>query len=187
VERLLEELSRWGALERAGESAAGRLREEWLRRQAAEEATWAGLVADLAERRAEVTVQLAGGRARRGRLLAFGLDFLLLAGPDISRSSVPVMVALSAVTALRHEAGDAQPGPSEPRPGPEPATLAQLLGRLAPGRPRLRVALAGGETLTGDLDSVGEDMMAIRAAAPEPRVTYLRLAAVVDVSLLGSG
>jgi hypothetical protein len=180
VERLLEELSRWGALERAGESAAGRLREEWLRRQAAEEATWAGLVA-------EVTVQLAGGRARRGRLLAFGLDFLLLAGPDISRSSVPVMVALSAVTALRHEAGDAQPGPSEPRPGPEPATLAQLLGRLAPGRPRLRVALAGGETLTGDLDSVGEDMMAIRAAAPEPRVTYLRLAAVVDVSLLGSG
>lgn len=187
VDRLLEELARWSALERAEEAAADRMREGWLRRQAAEEATWAGLLADLAERRATVVVHLAGERVHRGRVLAAGIDFVLLAaGGDGSRPT-PLLLSLAEVTALRQEAGEPPVGPSKRRAGEEPATLASLLASLSGERRQVRVVLTGGEGVTGDLESVGEDLMTIRIGNGRQGVTYLRLTAVVEVSLLGSG
>jgi hypothetical protein len=187
LERLLEELARWSALERAGETAAGRIREGWLRRQAAEEATWAGLAADLAERRARVVVHIAGDRVHRGRLVASGADFVLLVTGDESPRPLPLLLALTCVTAIRQEAGEASPGPVGRRSGETLPTLGSLLAHLSGERPRMRVVLSGGEAVVGDLDSVGEDVAIIRLSSGQPGSAYLRLAAVTEVSLLGSG
>ncbi|MBO0713230.1 MAG: hypothetical protein J2O39_04130 [Acidimicrobiales bacterium] len=187
LDRLLEELTRWSALERAGETAAGRMREGWLRRQAAEEATWAGLAADLAERRASVVVHVAGGRAHRGRLVASGGDFLLLVVGDESSRPVPLLLALAFVTAMRRPTGDVPPGPTERRVDEKLPSLASLLARLSGERPRVRVVLVGGETVVGDLDAVGQDVAIVRLLDGQGAVAYLRLVAVAEVSLLGSG
>jgi hypothetical protein len=187
LDRLLQELGRWSALERAEETAAGRMREGWLRRQAAEEATWASLAADLAERHAHVIVHVAGDRVHRGRLLASGLDFLLLVTGEGSTRPLPVLLALAGVTAVRQATSEVPPGPAERRQGDELPTLASLLARLSAERPWVRVVLTGGETVVGDLDSVGEDVAIIRLADGQRGLAYLRLAAVAEVSLLGSG
>lgn len=186
LDRLLEELARWSALERAGETAAGRMREGWLRRQATEEATWAGLAADLAERRAKVAVHVAGGQIHRGRLVASGVDFILLLVGDESRP-VPLVLTLAGVTALRRPTGDAPLGPAERRTSERLPTFASLLARLSGGRPRVRVVLFGSETVVGDLDAVGDDVAVVRLLDGQGPVAYLRLAAVAEVSLLGSG
>lgn len=187
LERLLEELTHWSALERAKETAAGRIREGWLRRQAAEEATWAGLAADLAERRARVVVHVAGDRLHRGRLIASGADFVLLVTGDESSRPLPLILAFNCITAVRQESGEAPPGPVERWSGETLPSLGSLLARLSAERPRLRVVLAGGEAVVGDLDSVGEDVAIIRLSGGQPGSAYLRLAAVTEVSLLGSG
>src|SRR3954449_10120436 len=56
------DLERWAADARAREAADARVRERWLRAQAAEEASLAGVLLALAERRGTV----AGGPGRRG-------------------------------------------------------------------------------------------------------------------------
>ena len=187
LDRLVEELTRWSALERAGETAAGRMREGWLRRQAAEEATWAGLAGDLAERRADVVVHVAAGRVHRGRLVASGMDFILLVVGDESSRPVPTVLALAFVTAIRRPTGDVPLGPAGRRADENLPTFASLLNRLSGQRPRIRVVLSGGETVVGDLDAVGEDVAVIRLLDGQAAVAYLRLVAVAEVSLLGSG
>src|SRR4051794_41954156 len=68
VERLLVELARWAADERATDAARSRTRERWLRQQSAEGARMAGVALDLAERRGPGVVLKAGGGGEPGGL-----------------------------------------------------------------------------------------------------------------------
>ena len=50
VDRLIGDLRRWAADARASDAARARSRQRWLRRQAEEESTLAGIALNLAER-----------------------------------------------------------------------------------------------------------------------------------------
>src|SRR4051812_22901927 len=78
VERMLADLARWAADERAGEAARGRSRERWLLQQATEDARFVGVAVDLAERRRPVAVRTTGGRTVRGVIVAVATDFWVL-------------------------------------------------------------------------------------------------------------
>src|SRR3954468_4899109 len=82
---------------RADDAGRHRGRERSLRRQAEEDATFAGTLLDLAERRAAVTIRTTAGRAHAGLVLAVGEDFCVVrsAGGD------DTFVVLTAVSAVR--------------------------------------------------------------------------------------
>lgn len=177
----MQSLAAWAADQRADEAAAGRIRERWLRQQAAEAATLAGIALDLAERRARVSVRTRAGRSHHGRVDAVGRDFLVMR----SASSRPTFVAMAAVAWLRPEPGAAGDGTGD-RGAPLDVSLADVLLRLSGDRPHLQVTV-GDETVTGQLRSVGADVLTMRIDGDPPASAHIRMDAIYEVSPLGSG
>lgn len=145
-------MGRWAAEQRAEDAARARSRARWLRRQAAETATLAGALIDLAERSAPVTLETIGGRYEgQVEVVSTGLCALRRADGGV------VLVALSAVTALR--------GPDVVASGDRTPTLeldmAAALSALAADRNEVTVALAGGAEATGLVQTVGVELMCL--------------------------
>jgi hypothetical protein len=189
----LDDLERWAAEARAREAAEARVRERWLRTQA-EEGSRLGLVlAGMAERRAEVVVTTVGGRAVTGRLTAVGEDFVAVAPP----SGRTTLVALPAVAWVREAPGDRRR--SAPAVGPDEgldttsdegllaaASLASVLARAVANRPRIAVQ-AEGAALSGELRTVGVDVLVLEIAGEPPALAYVRLRSIYEISFLDSG
>lgn len=202
------QLERWAAEARVDEAARQRTRERWLRQQAEEGGTLAGVLCDLAERGTPVAVRTRAGHQHRGRVQAVGEDFVAVAagpvgppgasgpvdpsgavgsaGPWGAAGSVgPVaFVALAAVSAVQVEAGLAPPtGDRAPRPG---ARLANVLAGVAAEREQVLIVTAGhSDPIAGSLRSVGRDLVVVRLAGREPATAYVPLAAVAEVVVGG--
>ena len=185
-------LERWAADARIEAAARRRARERWLRQQAEEEATLAGVLIDLGEQGAEAVVHTRTGRIHRGRVGVVGADFVGLA-----RSSSPVearggsaaggeevLVTLDSVTSVRMQAGARLV--TGDRPLTSRLSLAEVITGLAAERERVVLVLAdSGETLAGTLQSVGQDIVVVRLAdgpaGARPPTAYVALAAIVEV------
>ena len=179
-----EGLERWAADARAREAAEARVRERWLRSQAEEGASLAGILLALAERRETVVLEtLAGGR-HRATVTGVGLDFVALEGPAGGR----ILVALAAVADVRVVEDEARRS-APPATGREEAALgvrlADVLAQAAGQRPRLSVR-AGAATVVGDLRAVGDDVLTLRTEGAAGLV-YVSLASTSDISFLASG
>ncbi|HVF73955.1 MAG TPA: hypothetical protein VM938_02805 [Acidimicrobiales bacterium] len=175
VERLLADLARWTGDRRAADEARSRSEEAWLRRQADEEARFTGLVLDLAEQGAAVTVQTTAGRRHHGTVVAVADDFLVL---DAHR---PVLLAYRAVAVVRSTAGVA----GATRVAPLGTRLVHALAGIAAERPRVLVVVDGNDALHGELRSVGRDVLALRLDGADGAAAHVRLDAVSEVTLLG--
>jgi hypothetical protein len=200
VDGLLGEVGRWAADARATEAAGARTRERWLRRQAAEEATLAGVALDLTERGDAVVLTTTAGHAHRGRLVAVARDAWVLGSETSDGASGrgwmigATFVATDAVASVRAlpggSAGSARP-PAEAagaRPVPLAASMADMLTELAVEHPRVRVVVLGEpEAMVGQLRSVGVDVATLKVAADPPATVYVRLGSVTELSVLGSG
>jgi hypothetical protein len=173
-------LERWLAELRAHDAAVGRGRVGSLERQAAEAATLLGVVIDLAERARPVMIDLVTGRRHRGEITLVGRDICAIRGAE----GVNTLVATWAITAVR------------PLPGETPitgdrdvssrATFATAVASSC--EPGTRVALwcLGGEALTGEVESVGHDVIALRLDAGRTWA-YVALASVAELSVAESG
>lgn len=167
----------------AAESAAReRAQERALRETAELEATFVGVVVDLAEQGSAVVVRTAAGRTHRGRVIGVGTG--AIAVRDDGRP--PVLIAMSAVTSVRPHAAHADPSRdiAGGRPAPLDVSLVRLLGALAEERPRVQVSCAGEEPVTGELRSVGRDLLTVRLDSDRRLRAHVPVAAVADVVLL---
>jgi hypothetical protein len=173
-DQLLAALAAWSADERAGEAARSRARRRSLGRQAAESATLAGLLVDLAERRASVTIATAGGR-HEGQLVATasGICVVHLAAGD---------AALISLAAITHVTTPQILAIGERTP-PLDLDLAGALAALAADRPSVQLELSGGERVAGVLDTVGVDLVSLQCHGP-PRQTALIALDAVSACLL---
>lgn len=186
---LLAQLDRWAAGARAGEAGEARVRERWLRRQAAEESTMAGLLELLAGSAATVTLATRSGRTLRGRVIDMGNDFVALAGSPGSPERL-VLVTLGAIASLTEAPAAAPersgpPGPADGR-GVHGVNLVDLLAQASAHRPLLRMR-NGAATVVGELHSIGADVAVMRSDDPTGAPVYVSLAGVEEVSFLGSG
>ena len=175
----VEGLERWAADARAREAADARVRERWLRAQAEEEATLAGVLLALAERRAAVMLSTVPGRRHRGVVSGVGVDFAVLRG----EGGTSTLVALGAIADVRVVDG----GRGAHTTGAEAALgvrLADVLAQAAGQRPRVAVQ-AGATAIVGDLRAVGSDVLTVRSDAAG--VVYVGLASVSEISFLASG
>ncbi|HUP70879.1 MAG TPA: hypothetical protein VM142_13850 [Acidimicrobiales bacterium] len=181
IEVFLADLARWTADSRASEAAGARVRERWLRQQAVEDARFAGMLVDLAEQGAGVSVRTTGGRTLQGRIATVAGDFCVVRHDG----GMATLVSFRAVATVRPEPGH-RSGEADSARLPLPALdLAEVLARLAPERPRVRIIVeGGGEALAGELRSVGVDIATIRLDGDPPGTVYLQLDSVREVTLL---
>ena len=171
---LTARLERWAAEARVDEAARGRSRERWLRRQAEEDGTVAGVLCDLLEAGTAVTVHTRAGRRHSGPVRAVGADFVALDDP-----SGAVLVALAAVASLQSGPGaGVVVGDRAAAGGPR---LADVAAGLAAAGERVRVVTADGAVLAGVLRAVGRDVAVLRAEGERPAAWYVPLAAIAEL------
>jgi hypothetical protein len=181
---LAAEFARWAAAARARDAAGADRRARWLGQQAGEAATWAGTLLDLAERETPALVTTGAGVSFGGTVVGVGRDFCVMA--DARRT---VMVRLSAATSVRgtpgrgKEAGEARASTAGAAAGDRlpslDATFRDALDALAADRSPVRLVLAGGDQVAGDLIGLGVDVASVRLDEPSRMVTYVSLDAVV--------
>lgn len=190
----LDDLERWAADARARDAAEARARERWLRTQAEEEATLAGLLRHAAEGRVSVSVQTAAGRTYAGRIRSVGRDFVALRTP-----SAPItFVTISAVVLLVPEARDgsrpvppAASGSGSERDRSEDAlALVDMLAQAVGHRPRVSID-TGAQIVVGDLRTVGADVITVATnpagPASAPALAVVPLQSLSAISFLDSG
>jgi hypothetical protein len=188
---LLAQLARWSAAERAARAASGRARARSLIEQSAAEATLSGLLVDLAEEAAEVTLGLAsmerafgrgigpGAGQVSGRLVGVGRDVLIVERPGRGAALVRT-AAVTSVTPLGSVVGPARPGGQRP-PGLDLTMAAALDSLGADGAPvTVRTADA---TFAGVVLACGQDVVTLRTEGAERRPVYLALGAIMCVEL----
>lgn len=163
---------------RVDEAVRSRARTAWLGRQAAEEATFVGLLADLAERGRQVVVDTAGGRRHRGWLVIVGGDFCALR--TSSHVAVIRHVAVAAVRPLPHDAGTSGDRVVSPT-----ARLRAALSSWAGTGVRVRIEPRAGAAMVGELQAVGEDLVTLRL--DDRSQVYVPLISLDELSVLESG
>jgi hypothetical protein len=179
----LDDLERWAAEARAQEAADARVRERWLRQAAEEEASFAGLLADVAEAGGPVVVTSTAGRRHHGPVLALGSDFVALAGEGRL-----TLMATAAIAELRRAPGHAGRATTPAVGGRRGlgVSLAEVLAQAVAVRPRVAVVL-GSVTVVGELRAVGADVLSVRTDAEPAGLSYSRLSSVSEISLFDSG
>ena len=177
----LEDLERWAADARAREAADARVRERWLRSQSEEEASLAGVLLALAERRETVVTTTAGGRRYRGVVSGVGVDFAVLQAPG-GPTTLLTLAGLADVRVV--EEGRRVTTGDGGAPGALGVRLGDVLAQAAGQRPRVAVQ-AGAASVVGDLRAVGSDVLTLRTDAAA--IVYVGLASVSEVSFLASG
>ena len=181
---MLDDIERWVADARADEAARERVRERWLRQQAEEDASFAGVLVDMAERAVTVTVVAVSGRRHQGRVVAVGADFVALR----TASGRLTLLALRSVARVRlappdrRVSGAARTGVD----GSQEVTLAEVLAQAVEHRPHLSVHFDA-DHLVGELRAVGADVLSISVDGQTSGETYARLASVSEISFLDSG
>lgn len=172
TDRALQELT---DRTRAAEAAEARRRQRSLLDQAGEEGTFAGVLADLADRMATVAVHTRAGRLVRGTIGALGADYLGLVGARGDRTWVPI----HAVSGLRPEPGT--PATVGDRTERWAATWHAVLVELAIDRPTVALYTVGGDRIPGRLWTTGQDLVTVRSDGGER--SYVPVGSVNDLAL----
>lgn len=180
VDRLLGDLARWAGERRADEAAASRRDEASLRRQAEEEARFTGIALDLAELGEAVMVRTSTGRQHRGRIVAVAEDFLVVQ----AQGAAPVFVPFVAVSMVRPAPGIDAPEAGSARTAPLGTRLVHALAGLAAERPRVTLVVHGHEAFSGELRTVGHDVLTLRLEGGGSSV-YVPLTALTEVTVFG--
>ncbi len=168
---------RWASEQRVSEAASGRARQRWLSDQAAATATWAGMLVDLAEGAAAVTVAVSGagtgaGLKITGNLVGIGPDFCVV--DQANRR--PVLIALASIVAV-WPPPDWQSAASGDRNSPLDLTLADAIAALAEDRMPVLIR-AGDHSFEGDLWALGDDVVTLRSGSSVRRLVYLALSSI---------
>jgi hypothetical protein len=171
VDALLDSFRSWSADQRAIDAAARRSKQRWLRQQAGEMATVAGTLLDLCESATPLALRTIGRRTHSGTVVAAGTDVCVLharpparvQGAGAAGTGSIVVVALGAIVALRPLAGRR---PIEPSPDRVPElrlSMGDVVAILSEDRMPVRLELADGEVVAGELRSVGADVVTLRS------------------------
>jgi len=165
---------------RVDEAAAARRRTHDLQAQAAESATFAGLLVDAAERHATVVVHGPAGRIHRGTIASVGADFV-----ELRASAARHFVVLEAITGVSFPDDPART-PTDRAPE-HAAELIAVLADLAVERARLTVRDWNGQVLSGILTGVGQDVLRLQLDGHAAGTAYVALWSLAEASATGSG
>lgn len=171
---------RFAAEVRTEAAALARGRRAALGERLVAAASLAGVLVDRGERGAPVVVQLLGGPARVGVVGRVGTDFVALdVGTGPGGRAGEALVPLAAVAWVLPAEGE--PPVAGDREVSASTDLIEALGLRAEDRPRVRVHTTTGETLSGELRSVGLDVVVLDLDDGARRRAHVALAALAEV------
>lgn len=148
-----------------------------LRRQAAEQATFAGTLRDLAEAGTGVVVRSASGRAYHGVILAVTVDHVVVRSGD----GTVVHLAIDQVTSVQLDPMVRAGAATGERDAAQDRTLDEVLADAVEVTPMVVLVTRGdGELHRGRLVAVGEDVVSIRIE-PTGATAYLAVMALSEV------
>lgn len=174
---------RWAAEARVEEAAASRSREGWLRQAAAEDATLAGTLVDLAERGAPTVLTMRSGRRLRAAIWRVGADCVAVRLDDRRVS----WLALAAVAAIGAEPGG-HTLPTGTRRVESEVTLVDVLGDLVADQATVAVFLGDmTDPLRGRLVGGGRDIVRLVSSGATSDEVVIAVQAVSEVVLVDSG
>jgi hypothetical protein len=176
-----DRFERWLAELRVDDDAKARVRRHWLRTAAEEDASLAGVLLDLAERHVPVGLLTAAGRRHHGEVAVVGADFVALRTGRERHVLMPfgTLVSVRPAADATAPVGDREPGSA--------LELVDVLIGLAAERLDAAFLLASGDRLTGQVRSVGQDLLVVRTEGSAAPTVYVALDAVVEVALDGPG
>jgi hypothetical protein len=171
ADELLAAFARWASDQRASDAAASRSRRRWLRQQESEATTLAGVLLDMAEWRTPVALSTTAHRWT-GRLVGLGRDFCVVEdrGGRSTIVSAPSLVSVRPGPGTGELSGDRRP--------PVSLDMVGALELLAAQRCPVRLALAGGDVVAGDLAALGVDVAVVLLSERGRRHAYLPVAAI---------
>jgi hypothetical protein len=170
-------LAQWLADARVDREVEARTRRRWLDQQAREGSTMAGLLLDLAEREAPVTVRTRAGAALTGVVVALGSDFAVVRSADRGDTLVP---SPAIATVRGGPGGAAEIGD---RAVAMLVSIADALVELAVERP-LVMASVRGEEVRGELSSSGRDVITVTLASSARDRVHIAVDALDHLVLL---
>ncbi|MGY6500309.1 MAG: hypothetical protein ACXIVQ_05340 [Acidimicrobiales bacterium] len=152
-------LEAWADTLRVDAAAQLRRRERWLARQAADDASLAGVLVDHAENGTTVAVGTVAGSRHVGRAVGAGRELLVLAGPHCR-----VLIEVGAITTVQAVTGERAPVPDPMghRSGACDTTLCDVLALAVAGRPDVTLVARSGQLTSGELVAVGRDVVMVR-------------------------
>jgi hypothetical protein len=161
------------------QAARSRSRSRWQRQLAVEEATWLGLLGDLAETHAPAVVDTTIGRRLRGVIATVGSDFVTIT----TAAGGLVVLAAAAIASVQLAPG--QPGAIGRAATANLPTLHGLLTELAADRPTLTWYLSDDASISGQLLGVGRGFVQLRIAGTPPSISYLPIGERTMIGLDG--
>jgi hypothetical protein len=165
-----------GRIEEAG---AARSRRRWLEAAAAEGATLAGVLVDLAERRADVVLGTGGGAVLSGTVVGVGADVVVL-----DRRTGPLhLIPLREVATLRVDGAL----PLGDRPAPDAPHLVDLLARSGEREEVVVLRLTDRTTVSGVVEVAGRDVVRVRPEDPALGATYVSVTSIGEAAVFRSG
>lgn len=170
---------RWLAHLHVDDAARARARRHWLRSAAEEDASLAGVLLDLAERDVGVVVTTAAGRRHVGVIAVVGADFVAVRTP----SGRHVLLRHTVVTSVR--ASPDEVGPIGDREVTSTGTLTDVMILLAGERLPATLVVGAHESVSGELRSVGQDVVVVRTEGERPATVYVSTERVDEVALDG--
>lgn len=164
---------------RVADAIAARAEQRDLTARAAELATLAGTLHDLAERGAGVGVTTTGGRTVQGTALGLAADHLAVA----TGAGQLVFVRLDRVAVVRPDPALRAPTAQGERDAAHDLLLLERLAHWVDERPEVAVGLAGvADLVRGRLVAVAEDVLTL-VAGPDHAPTYLAADAIEVVAV----
>lgn len=160
------------------EAARSRSLERSLRQQASEDASFIGVLLDLAERGRPIVLSTGGGRRHRGVVRTVAMDFCIIR-TDTGTDQLVSYRALGTIRPLPLEAetvGD--------RPATLDVDLTDALAYLSDDRPRVRIGLIGEpDPHIGELRTVGRDVITLRMDGDPPPTAYVQVALIAELTI----
>ena len=149
-----------------------------MRRQAADDASLAGVLVDLAENGHQVRVTTEGGGTHQGRVRGAGRGVVVL---DCGRTRA--LVAVDAITTVQAVPGEHDViSPVGHRINDDPTSLGELLSHAVGDGAEVTLVTRSGQVVSGELASVGRDVVMVRPDRRAPLV-YARLESLSEALL----
>ena len=169
----LAELARWASTERVARAASERSRGRTLADQATAASTWTGLLVDLAEVGAEVTLSAGPGLARTGRLVGVARDFVVLERAGRG----PLLMATAAVEVVAPTGTPGRSARAGRRGTASQLTLAAAIEALA-GEQSPATVQVGDQSIPGVITACGEDVVTVKSDGSVGRWNYIAVNAI---------
>jgi hypothetical protein len=175
-------IDHWADQLRSDAAAQLRRREHWLRRQAAEDASVAGVLVDHAEHGSTLAITTRSGNRHVGRVRGAGSELVTL-----ELTGARVVIELDAIDTIRALPGSDHraPTPVGHRSRADDTSMAEVLALAGDGRTDVTLVTRSGECVAGELVAVGRDLAMVRPPEDGPLV-YVPVASVSEALLPAS-